>query len=201
MFIFRCSHNLCVICWQKSAQTGGAVSINLGFILDYIYHGEVNLYQEQLDSFLESAQKLEIEGLIGMSEEGTEQNMQHHNEMEQETQNVYYTTEAKQIVRIDNNLEVKTQRHYSSSSDVARIDVTSLTTEEIERKIKEQYKKIDGDWTCITCDYTSPKQYNVRKHVEKHIDGLSYSCDLCNKEFRLSNSLHNHKSTCNKTTF
>ena len=41
----------------------GVNSTNLGFILDYIYKGEVNMYQEQLDSFLESAQKLkEIEG-------------------------------------------------------------------------------------------------------------------------------------------
>ena len=36
----------------------GVSSINLGFILDYIYYGEVNLFQEQLDSFLESAQNL-----------------------------------------------------------------------------------------------------------------------------------------------
>ena len=43
----------------------GVNSLNLGFILDYIYHGEVNIYQEQLESFLESAQKLEIEGLLG----------------------------------------------------------------------------------------------------------------------------------------
>ena len=43
----------------------GVNSTNLGFILDYIYKGEVNMYQEELDSFLESAQKLEIEGLLG----------------------------------------------------------------------------------------------------------------------------------------
>ena len=41
----------------------GVSSVNLKFILDYIYHGEVNLFQEQLDSFLETAQKLEVEGL------------------------------------------------------------------------------------------------------------------------------------------
>ena len=76
-----------------------------------------------------------------------------------------------------------------------KFNVESLTTEEIERKIKEQYKKIDGDWTCITCDYTSPKQYNVRKHVEKHIDGLSYISNLCYKEFRSSNSFYGHKYT------
>ena len=44
---------------------GGVSSINLGFILDYMYCGEVKLYQEQLDGFLESAKKLEIEGLEG----------------------------------------------------------------------------------------------------------------------------------------
>ena len=46
----------------------GISSVNLGFILDYIYYGEVNLYQEQLDGFLESAQKLEISGLMGDNE-------------------------------------------------------------------------------------------------------------------------------------
>ena len=50
----------------------GVSSINLGFILDYIYHGEVNLYQEQLDSFLENAQKMEIEGLLGSPEDSHE---------------------------------------------------------------------------------------------------------------------------------
>ena len=48
---------------------GGVSSRNLGFILDYIYYGEVNIYQEHLDSFLESAQKLEISGLIGDNQE------------------------------------------------------------------------------------------------------------------------------------
>ena len=44
---------------------GGISSMNLEFILDYIYDGEVKIYQEQLDSFLEGAKKLEIKGLIG----------------------------------------------------------------------------------------------------------------------------------------
>ena len=42
----------------------GIHSTNLSLILDYIYQGEVQIYQEHLDSFLEVAQKLKIEGLI-----------------------------------------------------------------------------------------------------------------------------------------
>ena len=42
----------------------GIHSTNLSLILDYIYQGEVQIYQEHLDTFLEVAQKLKIEGLI-----------------------------------------------------------------------------------------------------------------------------------------
>ena len=54
---------------------GGVSSINLGFILDYIYHGEVNIFQEQLESFLENSQKLEIEGLIKGSNQYDQDNL------------------------------------------------------------------------------------------------------------------------------
>ena len=104
---------------------GGVSSANLELILDYIYYGEVNLYQEQLDSFLENAKRLEIEGLMGMIQEYTEENTHLDNYIKQEEQNSYYTTEAKPKVQIDNNLEVKTQRQYSrpssTGSDVARM--------------------------------------------------------------------------------
>ena len=35
----------------------------LAAVLDYIYNGKVNIYQEEIDIFLESAQKLKIHGL------------------------------------------------------------------------------------------------------------------------------------------
>ena len=47
----------------------GIHSTNLSLILDYIYQGEVQIYQEHLDTFLEVAQKLKIEGLITDVEE------------------------------------------------------------------------------------------------------------------------------------
>merc|ERR1712098_624790 len=42
----------------------GINSTDLNFILDYIYRGEVHLFQDQLDSFLNVAQILKIEGLL-----------------------------------------------------------------------------------------------------------------------------------------
>ena len=76
--------------------------------------------------------------------------------------------------------------------------VTSLTPEETEEKIAELYEKVDNVWRCLACEYTTTYSSHVRRHVEKHITGLSYTCNLCSKEFRLSNSLSNHKSTVHK---
>ena len=183
---------------------GGVSSVNLEYLLDYIYHGEVNLYQEQLDSFLESAQKLEIEGLIGQEslpqdQEIPFQNIEGHKKQMQEPNNFSSTAEEMQVVKINDIKEVFTRRQ--PPSDVTKIDVTSLTPDETEEKFAELCKKIDGAWSCVACDYTSNKSTNVRRHAETHFDGLSYKCDLCNKEFRLSNSLNMHKYSVHKTKF
>ena len=42
----------------------GVDSTSLGFVLDYIYHGEFEIYQNELDNFLEVAQKMKIDGLL-----------------------------------------------------------------------------------------------------------------------------------------
>ena len=109
---------------------GGVSSVNLGYILDYIYHGEVNLFQEQLESFLESAQKLEIEGLIGQEGEA-EQDGETNNE--QEDKNI--SQEAKSLVRTNDNQKVVAQRQYArpASNDAYKIDVTSFTHEEMKK--------------------------------------------------------------------
>ena len=181
---------------------GGINSVNLDAILDYIYHGVVNIYQEQLDSFLECAHKLEIGGLIGQESLPEETNYERledkvfpededekHNERRED--DVFPRDKEMHSEGTEN----RKGRQYAGSteSDVSKIDVATLTSEEIQEKIKELIMKTDDMWTCIACGYISTSRSNVRKHVDKHIDGLSYSCNLCNKEFRLVNSLNCHK--------
>ena len=43
----------------------GISSADLNCILDYIYKGEVQIFQEELDRFLTIAQRLKLEGLLG----------------------------------------------------------------------------------------------------------------------------------------
>ena len=182
---------------------GGVSSVNLRYILDYIYHGEISLYQEELDSFLESAQNLEIEGLMGQESKNQDSYLEENIENLKEEYNQYQpTARTKSMVKVDVNAPVTTRRSYprtTSSNDVGRIDVSSLTPEEVEDKMKSLLQKRDDVWICLVCNHTSTKKDNIKKHVEIHFDGLSYPCNLCNKEFRLKNSLNGHKSTIHKT--
>ena len=181
---------------------GGVNSINLGFILDYIYHGEVNLYQEQLDSFLESAQKLEIQGLLGNNEDNLD-NL--NEEPEQDIGHIQRDSNAqaedKSLVRID-NVGNKMRRQYSRSSsiDVTKYDVSSLTSDEIDKKMRELYEKTDEGWRCLACGHTNKQHLssNIRMHVETHLDGLVYNCNICNKKFSSRRCIDNHKTSTHK---
>ena len=47
----------------------GMKSEDLLAIVDFLYHGEANVFQENLDSFLAVAEELQLKGLMGKPEE------------------------------------------------------------------------------------------------------------------------------------
>ena len=172
VLLSSCSNMFNFILKSNSTHTnpllflGGVSSVNLGFMLDYIYHGEVKIFQEQLDSFIESAKKLEIEGLLGNSDDTeaedsqdnikTETETHHENNIKQcmEDQTQYKTTKEKRVARMNDNT-VNNRRQFSKTSAWEKIDVTTLNRDEIEDKMKKLYEKSDGVWNCLACDYTT----------------------------------------------
>ena len=157
---------------------GGVSSVNLGLILDYMYNGEINLLQEQLDSFLESAHKLEVEGLLGGNEENNKEDIVKPDEG---MQDLDYELEEKPIVKIDQ--AQRRQHPRTTLNDITKFDVSSLTPGEIEQKTRDLYEKKDGVFNCLACEYTSQQSGHMKRHIEVHFEGLSYSC-FCGKEFR-----------------
>ena len=62
------------ILWKNPHQhpllyLSGINSTDLNFVLDYIYQGEVQLFQEQLDNFLNVAKILKIDGLLSKEDD------------------------------------------------------------------------------------------------------------------------------------
>ena len=61
----------------------GIIYENLTAIVDFLYHGEANVYQENLDSFLAIAEDLKLKGLMG--ENGTKEGHERSSEVGHKT--------------------------------------------------------------------------------------------------------------------
>jgi len=170
----------------------GIDSINLQFIIDYVYEGEVQLFQDQLDSFLNAAQKLQIDGLLENQKKDPDdpkiENVQLDNEEEEEE-------DDKSNFRISRTINQNQTRRIETL-----VDVSGYDQDEVDKKISEILIDEDDHLKCTLCGRMSMTKdgRNMRWHVETHLEGLSYLCQLCNNTFRNRKSLKNHKARVHK---
>ena len=169
--LIKNKHSHPLICLES---TGIA---DLRNILDYMYNGEVKIYQDDIDHFLKVAQRFKLEGLMG-KEQGNDEMI------DDDQKNFESDKSVNTVTWIDNVFEKK---------------IISLNSEEYENleqldnRVNASYDKIGGSFVCKFCTKTFNKVSNVKEHVELHFDGLSFPCDLCGKTFRSRNNLRVHR--------
>ena len=174
----------------------GLKLVDLVAVVDFIYRGEANVFQDQLESFLSLAEEFELKGLSGSSKEATpdiskefvaNQYQRDPGLGKKRSTNEEGTTVKHESNRntFDKALMIPIQQNEKRTTTVINPDTMAVVESMVE-------KRIDG-YGCTNCDYTSKKTSNVREHAEKHIAGLEYPCNVCNKVYRSSNSFRTHK--------
>lgn len=166
----------------------GIGSTELTHILDYIYNGEVALFQEDLDKFLLVAKRLKLKGLLEMGDETNScfEDVQPKNENHEEM----FTLNDHEIP-LD---EFKVVPDKFQVSNVEKENLVSTNQDDIDAKVNELYRQLEkGKYQCLKCGKTAPRRDNMVYHVETHIEGLSYPCQICGKVFRSKHSMLNHK--------
>ena len=81
---------------------------------------------------------------------------------------------------------------------VANFSLDTQDKHEIDMKVKELITKENGMFKCNSCGKVGGDIRNMQRHVETHIDGLAYPCQLCGKTFRSKNLFSNHRSRFHK---
>ena len=172
----------------------GMRSSSLTAIIDFLYLGEANVFQEELDSFLALAEELQLKGLERNSEQEfpedpTEKFNIHSNVNEvNPKQNIQVRRTLHAKFENEANLQGTAMMTYQEKPKPNSL-IEPATMAKIESMIE---KRIDGNY-CTNCGYTSKNPGHMREHVEKHIKGLEYPCNSCNKIMRSSNTLRNHR--------
>ena len=83
----------------------------------------------------------------------------------------------------------------SKNSDAVAVINNEDGLKELDHKIDNMMRKVDGYWNCLQCGKCDRNVANVRDHIEaKHIEGVSHSCPDCGKYYRSRNSLRFHRS-------
>ena len=172
----------------------GLKAKNMLAMMDFIYLGEASMYEEDLDGFLAIAKKLQIKGLAE-SERNTLGDIEKHTEADRLQKS---KLPREQIKSFDENPVVSED----DKKSVIAVDdcMTGLDYSSMMIKIN------DGEFKCAQCTVcgktTKGKDAtrDLKRHIETHIDGLSYPCKICGKFSRTSRGLLHHKSKYHKAS-
>ena len=165
----------------------GISSINLNLILDYVYFGEVQLLQEQLDDFLHASSKLKISGLTGTGNEEDNQ----YEDIKDVLDDTFNEAQERNYLAQKEPKRERTKKPHIVAKNLTSEGDTSI--EELNRLLEDQMEKIDGIYTCKVCQKTAKDKTNLGKHIESHLEGLCFSCNECSQQFRSRTALRHHK--------
>ena len=172
----------------------GVNSQELNSILDYMYNGEVQIYQEQLDGFLEMAQRFQVEGLIQEEESG--QSAVSDSKFEEDSfseDKEVYQDEKRSKLQPVSKVQINDNGRNTREKIITLHSSAFQNIEEVDQQIEAMMERQpDGKFLCQPCGRISTKKSNAKEHAETHIDGLKFPCQHYEKSFRSRPILRDH---------
>ena len=172
----------------------GVSSNELNNILDYVYNGEANIFQDDLDRFLNIAERFQLKRLILNERDflSDENNIINSNDDDKRKVNVHDNDE------VLSNSEEKAVIAEANTKVLINIEKFS-SIDELDAKIFDHIERVVGQsWKCTICNKIFRGKYHIKKHVEIHFDGLKFPCSECDAILRSRTALRIHNDRKHK---
>ena len=181
---------------------------DLQAMMDFLYHGEANVNQERLDSFLVLAEELKLKGLKGAQ---TAENLERTPEKANRIKGLQTKQELLFRDIPEDTLSMDTLDPFQDIQDTT----VGLTDQEmitdvgtLDQQVKSMMTSSENFLTdknqqrrakiCNICGKEG-KQTSIVNHIEaKHLNGVSLPCNDCGLSFTTRNTLAQHKSRAHK---
>ena len=177
----------------------GVKSDDLSAIVDFLYRGEANVHQENLDSFLAIADELQLNGLI----EKTDQNVENTNfEQKYEPPKNISNGKSSNIPKkmYDKIASREFTEDESNGTPVAVPSYFSGNLKELDERVMSMMGKSANKLptrkgradVCKVCGKEGERT-QIKDHIEaNHLEGIVFPCNLCDKSFRSRSALRCH---------
>ena len=166
-------------------------------IVDFLYRGEANVLQDNLDSFLGIAEELQLKGLMGKT-----------NENDPEKYDVTVPHSLLPAFNTSPKIPKTSSERKTPSSKIDKDDKTlaipgnfSGDLDELEERVKSMMEKSRNNLPyrnqkadiCKVCGKEG-QSGSIKDHIEaNHLEGIIIPCNFCDKTFRSKNSFRQHK--------
>ena len=172
----------------------GIAAKELQDILDYMYNGEANIFQEDLDQFLAVAQRFKIMGLLQKEESSTECDDKTFPE------DTFSATDKSMGGSYDPDFDNQLKRPTVKKDTTRTLSLYGGDVNDINEQADELIETLpNGFLKCKHCGKEKRvSRRDMRNHAETHLEGLSFDCQLCGRTFRSRNSLKSHRSQTHK---
>ena len=179
----------------------GIKSEDLVAIVDFLYYGEANIYQENLDTFLNIAEELQLKELNGERGDPSVQTVKTTTLVDAQQKKSTDRTidsckfESGPKSQISSSIAVAFSKH-EFSGNMQELDEQIETMMELgDNVVKNGNQMRNGEWQmvktyrCQVCG-KEDKHFNIKRHIETiHVDGVVMPCNLCEKTFKSRSSL------------
>ena len=185
----------------------GLRSESLIAILDFLYHGEANVFQENLDSFLALAEELRLKGLTGGVEAAEEQPFKEISQTKmrappKQEMNKKVMTPLSKTSLINPSSTGSSETTVALTKDKANVELQDLEEQIMSMITRTDLSAGNGQGKLASCNVCGKEGSfrNMPQHVEaNHITGVLHSCDICGKTSRSRDGLRKHKLTFHHT--
>ena len=184
----------------------GFQSRDFSSILDFLYFGQVKVFQEDFDSFLCIAEEIQLKGLTGQSsgalieeQEKTERSEPVHNSNHLSQKSTSHHTEKEARENVPKQTSSAVAIPSQSSADLQALDEKVKSMMEKGQKMIPGGTQLNGtpkqatSYICKMCGKEG-LSHHIINHIEaNHLEGISIPCNHCGKTCFSRKALNKHK--------
>ena len=181
----------------------GIKSTELVALMDFMYHGEASIYQENLNAFMVIAEELKLKGLTGGDETIKDDVKVKSKAHKISSENL--TPLTKTVLNRQHNAPNQTLKVYHDPDMIEVKPLEDVDLDELHQQVKSMMRTSDTNIgkgqgfsrICTACGKEGANG-NIQDHIETyHINGISLSCNFCEKVFKTRRSLKVHANSHN----